>query len=105
MIPLRLTRYSLKIFLDSSTSPAWGYGVHTSRTQTISTVRGKIGICPHRLWFPVVCQPQAEVAVDVKLVFRFRAQGGDERFAIVLISVFSRSEEHRPSVSSNRVGG
>jgi hypothetical protein len=33
-------------------------------------VRGKIDICPHRSCFRVVGQPQAEVAVDVQLVFR-----------------------------------
>ncbi len=33
-------------------------------------MRGKIDICPHRLWFRVVGQVQPEAAVDLQLVFR-----------------------------------
>jgi hypothetical protein len=49
-----------------------------SDTDHFPTVRGTIDICPHRSCFRVVGRPRAEVAVDVKLVFRLGiAQGGD----------------------------
>jgi hypothetical protein len=52
--------------------------VSASDTNRIPTVRGKIYFCPHRLCFRMVGQADAEVAVDLQLVFGLGvAQGGD----------------------------
>jgi hypothetical protein len=54
----------------------WGFK-SPSDTNRIPTVRGKIYFCPHRLCCRMVGQAEAEVSVDLQLVFGFGvAQGG-----------------------------